>query len=123
MGPSPFYAPFSIPGIRRCVYFRNGQGGCSVSGEGHGEGLNYTGPVVTSAKIITCLATASSSSRYRILRELMHREESPARTPRAERKTECTSQGGKRKRAGRAREKGGLEEVEPYRGLNVVRRT
>lgn len=39
--------------------------------EGRG-GLNYTEPVV-SAKIITRLATASSSSRYHALRELMHR--------------------------------------------------
>lgn len=45
-----FYAPFSIPGIRQCVYFTNGQGGPFVSGEGHEEGLNYTGPVVTSTK-------------------------------------------------------------------------
>lgn len=55
-GSLPFYTPFSIPGIRQCVYFTDGQGGSFVGGEGHEEGLNYTEPVVTSAKIITRLA-------------------------------------------------------------------
>lgn len=72
-----------------------------MSGEGHGEGLNYIGPIVTSAKIIICLATASSSSRYRILRDAPWKVPHEPREPKAE----CTSQGGKEKKDVSVREK------------------
>lgn len=76
-----------------------------MSRKGHGKGLNYTGPVVTSAKIITHFATASSSLRYRTKRTDASWK-APHETLRAGRKTECTSQDRKRKRARRVREKG-----------------
>lgn len=100
-----FYAPFSIPGIRQCVYFTNGQGGSFVSGEGHEEGLNYTGPVVTSTKDNHTprngqfiIAVARSKGTDALWKD-------PHESPRAGRKAECTSQGGKRKREGWVREK------------------
>lgn len=69
-----------------------------MGGEDRGD-LNYT--AVTSAKIITHLVTASSSSRYRALRGLMHR--GGPRTNQAGRKAECMERDG----GGRATTRGG----------------
>lgn len=65
----PYSVLRPIPSVRQYLLYE--WAGFLVGGEGQwgkDRGLNYTRSIVTSAKIITRLATACSSSRYRALR-------------------------------------------------------